>query len=224
MQLLGDGVLRASAVVFALIVGSAISTGGASAAVIYQSISSLSANPGINAWCSDCGGGDSIVSEVFSLASAANVLNIRFDVETDYFFPTAVTIDIHEASGGSLGALLFSQVFAPADFVSVINTAFDTSIVSVNPTGGFALAAGDYDIAIYNPSDLGIPGYTGGPGQGYNSFGFRHLLPDIGPDIGVQLNDTIDVPAVPELATWGMMILGFGLVGVRLRQRGAVAG
>ncbi len=76
MQLLGDGVLRASAVVFALIVGSAISTGGASAAVIYQSISSLSANPGINAWCSDCGGGDSIVSEVFSLASAANVLNI----------------------------------------------------------------------------------------------------------------------------------------------------
>ncbi len=211
MQLFRQGALCAGAVAFALTAGSAFSTGGASAAVLFQSVPSLYANPGVNAWCSECGGDNAITSEVFSLAGAANVLNVQFDVETNYFFPTSVTIDIHQASGASLGALLFSQVFAPGNFISVTNTAFNTSIVSVNPTGGFALAAGTYDIAIYNPSDL------------YDSFGSRHLLPPSGADIGVQLNDTIGIAGVPELTTWAMMILGFGLTGMRLRQRGTIA-
>lgn len=38
----------------------------------------------------------------------------------------------------------------------------------------------------------------------------------------VRANDVLEIAAVPEPATWGMMIFGFGLVGTAIRRRAKV--
>ncbi len=63
---------------------------------------------------------------------------------------------------------------------------------------------------------------------------FTMALPYPAPDIGGTLTInvtgdpglgtvTTNVTGVPELTTWAMMLLGFGLVGMRITRRGAVA-
>ena len=43
------------------------------------------------------------------------------------------------------------------------------------------------------------------------------------PFTSVALKGSLSLPAVPEPATWGLMILGFGLAGASLRRRRALA-
>lgn len=75
-----------------------------------------------------------------------------------------------------------------------------------------------YAVTPYNGGDFGIP--TGD----YTYLGFEDIRDpsSLGIDIDYDYNDieyAFSYPAVPEPATWAMMLLGFGLVGCSLRSR-----
>jgi len=198
----------------AAVAAAAMCVGQAQAGQVFQSIPDLSAAPLQNAWCSDCFGGGATVYDTFTLSSAATLTGLQFDVQTDYFFPTDVTVSIYAGNSLAPGATLFSQLFPVGSFNSVTNTAFDTSIVDVS-LPSVALAAGTYAISFYNPSNLGVPGYAGGAGlETQNGF-----------ELGNSAGFALDANAVPEPATWAMMmggLFGMGLV-LRKRRQGVAA-
>jgi hypothetical protein len=200
----------------------------AGAAVIYQSIPDLTIAPVTNAWCSQCGGDGQSIGQAFSLGSTATAGSVSFTVQSDYFWPTSVTVGIYQDAGGSVGTSLYNNTFT--SFASDVPTANNTDVVTVSLTGGVSLAAGNYVIFLTNPGDLGIPGYSGGAGnqivvQGSSSpllTGDSYYYLSAGSsDTAVSIGT-----GVPEASTWLMMLAGFaglGFVGYRRNKLAFVA-
>jgi hypothetical protein len=206
--------VKAFALCFGLAVGS-LST-PASSDVIFQSIPNLFAQPDVNGWCSSCNGNYRIF-DAFYLKSDTSIGSATFAVTSGYNFPSDVDVSIWTI--GQLGTpdtQLFSQTFSPAQFVSVVNTQFDTSLVTIN-LPYWALTAGRYDISFYNPNGLAIPGYGGGLGGLYEEgYGFHNDS-----SAGFILNSAqATVSAVPEPSTWAMMLIGFAGLGFMAYRRG----
>jgi len=155
-----------SALAGVFVMGAAFTTTSVCADTLFQSIPDLTVTPVTNAWCSSCSGTFQVF-DTFSLGSNSTIGSISFDVQTNYFFPANVTVSIWTINlDGTPGSSLFSQTFAPLDFASIQNTVNNTSIVTVLPIG-LSLTAGTYDISFFNPSNLGVPGYSGGSGLLY---------------------------------------------------------
>lgn len=84
---------------------------------------------------------------------------------------------------------------------------------------------------VFTQNTLGVgEGYAGvAPGGNLQlrisqSFGFSPSLGDFQDTSGVARFGTLQAPsAVPEPATWAMMLIGFGAVGVAARRRRAIA-
>jgi len=208
---------RAAGALFAL----GIAT-GAGAGVIYQSIPDLSVAAG-PAWCSQCGSDGQNIGQSFTLSSAAVANTLSFVTDNWYSWPTSVTVDIFQDGGGNtLGANLYHQTFST--FLSDVNTGLGTDIVTVD-LGSVGLAAGSYDLFIFNPNDLTFPGFFGGSGLQIVQHGAGGTGPStgnnytsLGTDGGVRLDGTSS-GAVPEPASWALMLGGFGLVGGAMRSR-----
>ncbi len=67
-------------------------------------------------------------------------------------------------------------------------------------------------------SAAGSTGFSGPLGPGTYSFWIQEISP--GPRVRYRINFLVgDYVAVPEPATWGMMLLGFGAVGYAMRRR-----
>lgn len=216
---------------------------GARAAVIYQSTPNLSVSPSSDL-CSECLSNGHFVGEFFSLGSSAVAQSLTFVVGGPLVpYTLEWTVEIFQDGGGNkLGTELYDQTFV--SFAKVIPTA-STDILSVN-LGSVALAAGSYDILLWNPGLGTIPQF-GGVGAGNqiedqtayitNDFYFSYYLPP-NPgdgysftgagyyDSGVQLSST-PVSSIPEASTWAMMVVGFvglGVAGYRAsRKRIALA-
>ncbi|SRR6266851_2037834 len=140
--------------------------------------------------------------------------NVMLAFGTGTAFPGATKM-----IGGSPGALLFSAAIGspftlfgadlfdvglrgPIPFGVVVNTTAGTSIfaAAAAPTGAFFGIKSTDPILSIAFAPLGLPVVE-----------------------GID-NVTFGTSAVPELSTWAMMLLGFGLVGLRLSNRnGALA-
>ena len=196
-----------------------LAASAANAGVIYQSIPDLTVSPA-QLWCSQCASDGQNIGQLFTLASGAVANTLSFAVYNGAgYWPAAVTVDFFQDAGGILGANVYHQTFS--SFASDVPTANGTDVVTVD-LGSLTLAAGSYDLFMWNPSNLGIPAYTGygttqiyedgaggtgpSPGDGY-AFTTGGAYSS-----GVSLSG-----AVPEPAAWAFMLVGFGALGASLR-------
>jgi hypothetical protein len=216
----------------------AFSFGAAHASVIYQSVPDLTAAPSVNAWCSQCSSDGVDIGQTFTLGSGAVADTLSFVVQngSSNAWPTSVTVDIFQDAGAStLGADLFHQTIST--FVSDTPTGNGTDVVTIS-LGKLSMAAGTYEIFMTNPDNLGIPGFSGGANGEILDLTADASSPTSGPqpssgdeyvtissiaggnyDAGIILDGT----AVPEPATWAMLILGVAMVGFAARRRNAGA-
>lgn len=186
----------------------------ASAATLFQSVVDLTASPNVNAWCSSCQGNGFKVFDQFSLNASSTVASVSFAVQTSFSFPTSVNVSVWTSAADQPVAPLFSQTFLPVDFVSVVNTQNDTSIVTVNFLG-LLLAAGTYEISFFNSDNLGVPGYTGGSGLLFQEgFGFHE-----GQSAAFALFNTPAMTATPLPAALPLFAGGLGVIGLLMRRR-----
>jgi len=190
-------------------------TGSAQAATVFQSLPNLNVAPETNAWCSSCSGTYKVY-DTFSLGNPETLKQLTFAVMTGYNFPSTVDVGFYTVTPFGLpGTSLANYSFKVSDFLSTVNTSFGTSLVTV-ALPNLSLGAGTYDISFYNGTDLGIPGYAKAGGAMYQQgYGFHR-----GEVAGFSLSNSA-APAVPEPATWAMMLVGFGTVGFALRRRKA---
>ena len=200
--------MNAKFIVAALLAASALPAGAAS---LFQSVADLTVNPFVNAYCSSCSGPFRVFN-TFTLVSAATIESVTFAVQTSFGgFSSPVDVSFWTNDGGTPGMQISNVLFAPASFSSTVPTAFDTSLVSVNYTQ--SLAAGTYLISFFNGTDMGVPSYTGGGGNLFQQ-GFGAIA---GESAGFSLGGAS--AAIPEFASWALMVVGFGLVGAAARRR-----
>lgn len=216
---------RMTAIVFGLSLAGLAEAPGAQAAVLYQSIPTFNVLPRAS-FCSQCVGDGQDIGQFFTLGSGATAESLTFTVMNTYVWPTPVTVDIFRDGGsGTLGSNIYQQTFST--FASDIDTGFGTDVVTVS-LGTVALSAGAYDIFLFNPGSLAIPGYDVGSsrdeiyvsaaggaapstGDSYSFVGYA--------DAAIQLSGTPLVSA-PEPMTLGLFGAGFaGLSATRRRRK-----
>lgn len=197
----------------------AAAAGGANAAIIYQSVPDLAADPAANGYCSQCFSSGQNMGQFFTVASNSTANTLTFAVSSTYFWESSVTVDIFQNAGGdTLGSHIYDATFS--SYVSDTSTPFDTDVVTV-ALGGVSLAAGSYDIFLSNSNVLIIPGFTGYAGQQI----YEEVAGGAGPSVGdsYAFNEGFDtgiqlVGSVPEPATWAMMLVGMGGLGAAIRM------
>ena len=145
---------------------------------------------------------------------------------------------VHETTNGNHNAFYFSIVGNPNVTISSLTAGF-TAVSTSNTTDASAPPFSDFYTAISCDSACGH-GYGGGyAGQltftvasssaltlaslrstayGGNSIYFASDLVNADDKTG-NVGATLQVSAVPEPATWGMMLVGFAGVGTALRRR-----
>ena len=209
----------------------------ARAAVVFESFANY-ANAGDTniIQCSSCGGAGSLLAS-FSLSSQ-QTLNKAFVLVTSN--PTeSMTVSIFNDGGNDLPTLNNTGgILNPILFLTYTNPTSSVSVPGNVGNGGnflqefalpdWQLAAGKYWIRFAGASNV-LPNYaTATPGNsrviGTDFFleGRPVVYNPADRAIGFSLNAvSVSVAAVPEPATWGMMLLGFGLVGSTMRRRNA---
>lgn len=185
----------------------------AHADTLFESLPDLTVAPQSNAWCSSCYGSYKVF-DTFTLASDSVIDTVSFTVQSDYGFPASIDLGFHTVSGGLPDTQIASYTIAPGDFLSMIATPYNTTVVTVG-LPGLALSAGTYDISIYNASNLGVPGYYKQGGSLYQQGNGFHT------DQVAAFRLEGGAGAVPEPASWAMMIGGLGIVGGAMRRRSA---
>jgi hypothetical protein len=213
-------VFGASAAAFGLLMIAPVSAG-----VIYQSIPDLTVAPEENAWCSECDSDGNKIGQQFTLAAAATANSVALAVDSDYVWPTSITVGIYEDLSGKVGSVVYQNTLS--SFISDVPTGNGTDVVTVD-IGSVALAPGAYILFTWNPGSLGIPGNLASPG-GQVRTGANQPSGIIPPG-GIYINFgdfdsavSISGNNVPEPSTWAMLVLGFaglGFAGYRSSRMG----
>jgi hypothetical protein len=155
----------------------------------------------------------------------------------------SVTLSFENSGGGS--ATITAGRFGAVGFVSnaqtvaVIGNGFSLSARGAGPAQGVALGANAVRTYFFSPNSADSETLTGdlsaflGPGTLSFAFGIVDTSLPLAVGTASTVRDqnfetvitlTYDsIAAVPEPATWGMMIFGFGLAGAALRRRAPAA-
>lgn len=200
-----------------------LATAPAAAASLYQSLPDLTVDPVVAGYCSSCNPFLQFrIYDTFSLAQDSTVNSVTFALDTSFYAGNPVTIGFFNLAGALPGTNIASYTFAPAAFAGNFNvpTASERSrsLITVD-IPGLKLAAGSYDISFFNANGLSIPGYAKAGGTLYQSGNFFDPA-------GFKPNQSAAFSVsgtVPEPASWALLIAGFGLVGIGMRRRVALA-
>lgn len=210
--------VKSNALLIAALLASAASA--TSAATLFQSIPDLIVAPAVAGYCSSCNPFLQFrIYDSFTLARDSTVNRVTFALDTGFYAGNSVNVGFFNLNGALPGTAIANYTFAPSQFTSITPIAAfgerSGALVSVD-IGALALVAGSYDISFFNPNGLSIPGYANPGGKLYQSGNFfqaSQFYPD--KSAAFALTGT----AVPEPASWALMIVGFGLTGSALRRR-----
>ncbi len=197
----------------------------ASAGTIFQSLPDLTVAPVVAGYCSSCNPFLQFrIYDSFSLVSAATVNTVTFAIDTSFNAGNSVNVGFFARNGALPGASIASYDFAPAQFTNVTSlmTGERTRALVTVDIGSLALGAGDYAISFFNPAGLSIPAYANPGGSLYQSGNFFSPSTFYA-DRSAAFSLDAAAAAVPEPASWAMMIIGFGLVGAARRRSVMVA-
>lgn len=171
--------------------------------------------------------GNTFAAQQFSLASTTSITNGSFSVYTNsQAEPSAVNwlFLAADGAGGLPGTLLFSGNSAITSR-SVIGSGFGYDIVrNAFDVSGVSLGAGNYyfgfqavstEFAVYLAYADGSGAAQSNDGGASWAFGYQST-----DAVATSLSGA--TAAVPEPATWAMMIGGFSLAGAAMRRRKAV--
>lgn len=132
-------------------------------------------------------------------------------------------------SSGQPGLIVTKQSF-DYNAGDVITVSFDLSgsqrsathglVLGIAFDNGFAFESDPFDLGADEPFGSFASAFSEDYTGQFQLYFYGTPFPDDPSNIGVILdNVSIDVAAVPEPASWAMMIAGFGLVGGALRTR-----
>ncbi|MXP28834.1 PEPxxWA-CTERM sorting domain-containing protein [Porphyrobacter algicida] len=122
----------------------------------------------------------------------------------DYFtltFPNNGTVASQVGEISIAGNVDFTSAWLVGPGAGPDSTVYNFTINNGNPSQAFLLPTGG---ALAGSYELHVQGTSGSDGNGYTA--------------------SVTLSAVPEPATWALMILGFGAIGFSMRRRSAKAG
>ncbi|QDZ06759.1 PEP-CTERM sorting domain-containing protein [Sphingomonas panacisoli] len=194
----------------------------------------------------DTGKGDLVYNFGAAGASTAIALSSLTSLSFDFYRSSTSTTDPNLApvlrlgmlkNGVYAGTLVLENVYqnqttSPVDTWTTLTANLNSGIFwatkdSLGPT--FASANGGQKtlaqwIADNGNANLSVYGLEIGIGSGWGGTFFGavdNVQANFGTALSVNSNFEVQAAAVPEPATWAMMIMGFGLMGASLRRRQA---
>ena len=203
-------------------VGAMTLASSASAASIYQSLPDLTVSPIVRGYCSSC---NSFLPfrlyDQFTLNTPGTIDSVTFAVDRQTIAGSSLNIGFFTANGMRPGASLASYDVNFADIMATQQaTALENVFLYTAQIGGLALGTGTFDISFYNPNGLSIPAYQKTGGTLYQSGNFFQGDSFYADRAMAFSLDTASVPgAVPEPASWALMILGMSAVGFVMRRQ-----
>ena len=167
-----------------------------------------------------CAAAEEVALATSSIANASIVVNGSTGVDSPTILtsngPTQSTIiwgqDLTN-SGAFSGSLDFSNTLSGLYSVIVSSSTPGTVLSDVGLTGILGTSGSYSATGSTNSLSLLVPF----AGSGDYRISFSGTAPSDG--AAVSGNLTFQVQAVPEPATWGMMLLGFGAIGLAMRHR-----
>lgn len=195
----------------------------ASAQVVYQSVAdmSLGAVDGNYALCSNCSYADDEVFDKFTLGSATTITGMNLWIYASGGYENVVNSGITFSVWDSTHTnLIASQLIMPTNVYDTRQGSLSQQWLVGGSIADLSLAAGDYYASFY-ADNLGVMTFGGGNGSLLQKDHGNGTYASVGDNAGYLLlgHGTDNVRAVPEPASWAMMVGGFGLIGGAMRRR-----
>lgn len=186
--------------------------------ILFASIPDLTVSYDI-LFCSSCGGGEQVFDS-FSPTRAGAASQVTVALES-LSLPASVDVSLFDGAPDSLGAQL-AGFTVDLTTLTGADSGNDTTVFTFDlPTLVTLSKSHTYSISFYNSDFLFIPGYSGGGSASYQAGAPLGFGTSSGFELDGQASDGSGGGTVPEPATWGLMVLGFGGLGACLRRRRA---